>query len=156
MTPPLRQALAEFRKAAQAQYDASKALCHAMEIVAGIVSEEAEKRAIKEAMAPSRKILLEVSKKTGVPAGTITGPMRTKPVIRARHIAMTIIRRCTKMSLTEIGAMFGRDHTTVMGALKGVNRRRCPEDWTIIRSIEAQLGLHPWRQPTSSPRSPDT
>ncbi len=51
------------------------------------------------------------------------GPRRTKQLVLPRQIAMYLARKHTGMSLPEIGKRFGgRDHTTVIHALKKVNR----------------------------------
>ena len=38
----------------------------------------------------------------------------------ARQVSMYIIRQLTKLSLPEIGRVFGRDHTTVIHSLEKV------------------------------------
>lgn len=43
---------------------------------------------------------------------------RSAMIFRMRATAMMLIRRHTKLSLQQIGSMFGRDHTTVMSAIK--------------------------------------
>jgi hypothetical protein len=48
---------------------------------------------------------------------------RMKEVILPRHIAMYIAKSLTLKSLTEIGRMFGgRDHTTVLNAVRKIER----------------------------------
>jgi hypothetical protein len=42
---------------------------------------------------------------------------RAQPATRARQVAMRLIRELTGSSYPEIGARFGRDHSTVMHAL---------------------------------------
>ncbi|MEM6916211.1 MAG: chromosomal replication initiator protein DnaA, partial [Verrucomicrobiota bacterium] len=50
----------------------------------------------------------------------LTGKGRTKRVAEARHVAMFLIREMTDLSLTDVGASFGRDHGTVIHAVKKV------------------------------------
>ena len=54
----------------------------------------------------------------GVRAEALLGRGRTKAVTRARRQAMAEIRDRYGWSLSEIGRLFGRDHTTVMYHLR--------------------------------------
>lgn len=53
-----------------------------------------------------------------VTADDIFGDSRLRRVVEARHVAMAQVKATTRMSLTEIGQHFGRDHTTVLHALR--------------------------------------
>lgn len=60
----------------------------------------------------------------GVPAIDITSGRRNRGSVRARHVAMYLARVGTTRSFPEIGRFIGgRDHTTVMAAVRGVERR---------------------------------
>lgn len=50
--------------------------------------------------------------------GDILGHSRTAVVIKARHEAMYLVARHTGYSIARIGHKFGRDHTTVLAALR--------------------------------------
>ncbi len=51
----------------------------------------------------------------------LTGKKRLKNIVRARHLAMYILRKDLNLSLTEIGRWFGgKDHTSVMHAIKRI------------------------------------
>ncbi len=50
----------------------------------------------------------------------LTGRSRVKNVVLARQVAMHLIRELTGLSLQDIGAIFDRDHTTVMHATEKV------------------------------------
>jgi len=43
--------------------------------------------------------------------------------VRARHIAVYLIREITEMSYPNIGKLFDRDHATVMASLDVVKKR---------------------------------
>ena len=43
---------------------------------------------------------------------------RTRDIVRARNIIHNIFNEKYKMSLTEIGKIFGQDHTTVLNSIK--------------------------------------
>ncbi len=47
-------------------------------------------------------------------------------IARARQLAMYLARELTPMSLTEIARGFGRDHTTVLHAVRAVSARLEP------------------------------
>ena len=66
----------------------------------------------------------------GVRMSLLHAPTRTRPVVRARQVAMALARELTSHSLPSIGDAFGgRDHTTVMHACRQITelRRRDPE-----------------------------
>jgi len=48
----------------------------------------------------------------------ILSDSRKAIICRMRATAMMLIRHYTKLSLPQIGSMFGRDHTTVMSAIR--------------------------------------
>ena len=51
----------------------------------------------------------------------LTGANRTANIALARQVAMYLCRDLTELSLPKIGALFGRDHTTVMHAYRKVS-----------------------------------
>jgi chromosomal replication initiator protein len=54
----------------------------------------------------------------------LNGPRRTHELALARQIAMTLCRRHTRHGLVDIGNAFGgRDHGTVLHAIKTVDNR---------------------------------
>jgi chromosomal replication initiator protein len=83
-------------------------------------------RAIQEAVAAQRGITVEA----------MLSPSRAAPVVRARQIAMYLTRQLTESSLPEIAAAFNRrDHTTVIHAVRRVERRAL-EDAALARNLE--------------------
>lgn len=78
-----------------------------------------------------RRIVFEVAEVTGVPAGDIIGPSKARAGLMARDLVCFIARR-EGMTLTEIGRGIGRDHTTVMAAIKReAARRTCKTDDSV-------------------------
>ena len=74
----------------------------------------------------------------------LRGPRRTKQLVTPRKMAMFLIRRHTALSLPEIGKRFGgRDHTTVIHAVKKVEREslRDPVYRSKLESVARTLGL---------------
>ena len=59
-------------------------------------------------------IIKVIAEEYGLSSSDVKGKKRTKNVIMPRQIAMYIAREITEFSTTEIGAEFGRDHTTVV------------------------------------------
>jgi chromosomal replication initiator protein len=57
-------------------------------------------------------IMYEVSKKE------LFTKTRTRDIVRARNIIHNLLSEKYKMSLTEIGKIFGQDHTTVLNSIK--------------------------------------
>jgi chromosomal replication initiator protein len=53
----------------------------------------------------------------------LTGRIRTNQIAMARHIAMYLIRTLLDVPFLKIGALFGgKDHSTVMNAVKKVEK----------------------------------
>lgn len=66
----------------------------------------------------AEKILCDVAAKHDLPPPVIRGREKTKAVVKARDEAILRIRNEVGLSLTEIGAVFRRDHTTILAALR--------------------------------------
>ncbi len=67
---------------------------------------------------------------------------RQRSVALPRQVCMYLARRLTRLSLEEIGGYFGgRDHTTVMHAVKIIDTRReqDPEFHSIVEAFESSL-----------------
>jgi chromosomal replication initiator protein len=70
-----------------------------------------------------REIALAVGKWMNVKWDDLKGPSREQSVVRARGLAMSLIRELTGQSLCAIGELFGdRDHTTVMNACQRITQ----------------------------------
>ena len=68
------------------------------------------------------KILASVSRAYGVPADQMKSKKRTDTVTNARHVAIYLIKQLTELTLKEIGAIFGRDHSTVVFSIDKVEK----------------------------------
>lgn len=61
---------------------------------------------------------------------------RTKPLVTARQVAMFLIKKHLDKSLVEIGRSFGgKDHTTVMNALRRIDDS-LGKDLDLKRDVE--------------------
>ena len=63
------------------------------------------------------RILSVVCKHYDVPTDDIKSKKKTENIANARHTAIYLIRNITTLSLKEIGAIFNRDHATVIASI---------------------------------------
>ncbi len=78
----------------------------------------------------------------GVKTTDLQSKRRQKSIAHPRQVCMYLARKYTRFSLEEIGGFFGgRDHTTVMHAVKAVDERRQGDDSlnTALSVIEQQI-----------------
>lgn len=80
------------------------------------------------------KILMAVGKVYGVSVEDLKSRQKTDTVAKSRHVAIYVIKKLTSMTLKEIGAIFGRNHTTVISSLDTVDR-----NIRTINGYEAQI-----------------
>lgn len=73
-------------------------------------------------------IQLVVSEFYSVPMDSLHSKTRFATEVRARHVAMYLVRERCRMSYPEIGRLFGRDHSTVLYACRKVD-----EDLAALR-----------------------
>lgn len=78
----------------------------------------------------------------GLPAQAMTGPIRARGTAWPRQTAMYLARKVAGKTLPEIGRRFGgRDHTTVLYAVRAVEARRAadPALDAEIAALEQEL-----------------
>ena len=95
----------------------------------------------------------------GLALEEMRSPLRSPRIAHARQIAMYLARELTGLSLTQIASSFGRDHTTVMHAVRAVGKRLEPgsETEASIHKIRLTLGdltPPPATDPLSDGRDP--
>lgn len=85
-----------------------------------IVTERVKKELRIGHQVAAAEVISEISMLHKIPVPLIKGPRRAKSLVRARHHAIyEVARRCSWMSLPEIGRIFGdRDHTTISHAIR--------------------------------------
>jgi chromosomal replication initiator protein len=71
-------------------------------------------------------VIKAVSTHFNVPIPILLGDRRTEPAVLYRQVAMFLCRQLTSLSLTEVGALFGRHHTTVLHAENKIHRVAVP------------------------------
>tara|TARA_R110002073_G_scaffold118918_1_gene258440 strand:- start:311848 stop:313320 length:1473 start_codon:yes stop_codon:yes gene_type:complete len=88
------------------------------------------------------RIINEISAFYHIKRTDLLGKRRHKSIAHPRQIGMYLSRQKTNHSLEEVGAHFGgRDHTTVMHAVRTISRK-CKDDPELIgqiRTIESRL-----------------
>ena len=68
-------------------------------------------------------IIKEVCRYFRVEEDQIRGPSRSREILNARQIAMSLIRSMTSLSLDETGKLFKRDHTTALNGITKIENR---------------------------------
>jgi chromosomal replication initiator protein len=111
---------------------------------ASAVTAESVEGALPAAALPSpadadidvRQIQEAVAARLGLSVDDILSPSRRAPIARARQLAMFLTRELTHLSLPQIAQAFNRrDHTTVMHAIRRVERSAL-EDAVLSRAVE--------------------
>jgi chromosomal replication initiator protein len=73
----------------------------------------------------------------GLPQSSLVGPSRAAAPLQARQLAIYLCREMTNLSLPQIGRQFGgRDHTTVLNAIRRVDERRAAGDPDTCQRLE--------------------
>lgn len=94
-----------------------------------------------------QSILDTVSGFFGLRVGDLLSKRRQRSIALPRQIGMYLARRHTRFSLGEIGGYFGgRDHTTVMHAIRTIDGKRVKDaslDRDLVRLEEALMGTTP-------------
>ena len=77
----------------------------------------------------------------GIEARTLRSPGRETRLVFARQLAMYLLRNRLGLSLAAIGERYGRDHTTVLHAVRVVTARRDgdPEVRRLVLALEEKL-----------------
>jgi chromosomal replication initiator protein len=97
----------------------------------------------------ARQVQEAVAARLDLTVDDLLSPSRTAPVARARQLAMYLTRELTDLSLPAIAEAFNRrDHTTVLHAIKRVQRGAL-EDASLSRTLE-QLTTELRSGPTDS------
>jgi chromosomal replication initiator protein len=77
-----------------------------------------------------------VARHFSITRADVLSSRRTAIVVRPRHVAMYLAKSLTSNSLPEIGRRFGgRDHTTVMHAVRKIERT-CADDPALRDELE--------------------
>jgi len=82
-----------------------------------------------------------VSEALGVPAAALISQQRSARVVFARQVSMYLMRKQIGLALACIGERYGRDHTTVLHAVRAIDARRAgdPEVRRLVTTLEERL-----------------
>lgn len=69
-------------------------------------------------------IIAAVAAETGIAIDALKGEQRVARIAGARQLAIWRVADETELSLSEIGRLFHRDHTTILHAIRVTNQRR--------------------------------
>jgi chromosomal replication initiator protein len=121
------------------------ALATLQRIPLGQLTVEYAAEALSSLLRPSRRrvsvdeIQLQVAHRYGLSIEQLRGKRRTSTIAEGRQVAMYLCRQLTDLSLSDIGAKFGkRDHTTVLYACSKV-RQQIASNADLRRFIESTL-----------------
>ena len=86
-------------------------------------------------------ILAGVATAFGLKVSDLTGHSRLRQAAWPRRVAMLLARELTRLTTTEIGAAFGgRDHSTVIHALKKINiELKLPSQLKLVENIKRTI-----------------
>lgn len=95
----------------------------------------------KKRVITEEDIIEEVANYYSIPVDQIKSPVRNAQVALARRIAMYLCRTLLASSYVKIGAIFKRDHSTVMTAVEKVGKENKPDTqlYTAISNIKKAL-----------------
>ncbi|MFZ5471476.1 MAG: chromosomal replication initiator protein DnaA [Myxococcota bacterium] len=112
------------------------------------VTEEFAAQVLKDILPTSRpldveQIQREVARFYKVAVEELRQDRRTKHLAHARQVAMYLSRRLTKSSFPEIASKFGKDHSTVISAVRKVEKQRESDEAVKkeLAELEAKLGV---------------
>jgi chromosomal replication initiator protein len=88
------------------------------------------------------RIIEAAARAFAVPARRLRGHGRSLDLTLARHVAMYLARKLLRRPFSELAAAFGRDHTTVLHACRGMAARveRDAELAATMARVEQELG----------------
>ena len=75
-------------------------------------------------MTPSEKILHAIVAHEKINKIALLSARRGRVVIAARHLGFYLCKKCTKQTLSQIGKVWGRDHTTILYGVEKVEKDR--------------------------------
>lgn len=64
-----------------------------------------------------------------VTSDDIAGRVRTRALAEARQCFYLVARRCTRLSLPELGKAIGRDHSTILDGVRKAQKRMLHDWW---------------------------
>jgi chromosomal replication initiator protein len=101
----------------------------------------------------AEEIKRAVAEHYDIEVNILNGKKRTARIAEARQVAMFLVRSLTDLSLVEVASAFGKDHGTVIYAVKKM-KKRCEDSAAFKSSVELiKRRLVRCGSPVESPRS---
>lgn len=92
-------------------------------ITINLIKEEIELRGIEEkAVFSAENIIEKITNKYNITTEELKSQNRKATILIPRQIAMYILKEKVEMTVSAIGRMFGRDHSTVMNAIEKIKK----------------------------------
>ncbi len=90
---------------------------------------------------PVERVETLVSEALDVPGAALLSSQRNARLVFARQVSMYLMRKQIGLSLASIGERYGRDHTTVLHAVRAIEARRScnPEVRRLVATLEERL-----------------
>ena len=90
---------------------------------------------------PVERVESLVSEALTIARSALVSALRSGPVVFARQVSMYLLRKHIGLSLAAIGERYGRDHTTVLHAVRAIEARRAcdAEVRRLVTSLEEKL-----------------
>ena len=118
------------------------------EVIADLYQEVEDSRQVG-----TEEIKRAVSEHYDIDVNIINGKKRTARIAEARQVAMFLVRSLTDLSLVEVASAFGKDHGTVIYAVKKM-KKRCEDSAAFKSSVELiKRRLVRGGSPMESPRA---
>ena len=91
----------------------------------------------------AKRIMLAVSKPTGISIEDMKGRSRFTPIVEARRVAMVLIRKTLGLTLVATARHFEKDHATVLHACRTVNNLAETDKHfrTYLADLEKKLSI---------------
>lgn len=82
-----------------------------------------------------------VAEGLNVPEGALVSSQRNARLVFARQVSMYLLRKHLGLAFAAIGERYGRDHTTVLHAVRAIGARRAcdPEVRRLVATLEERL-----------------
>ncbi len=89
----------------------------------------------------AERVETAVSEALDVPEAALLSAQRNARLVFARQVAMYLMRKQIGLALAAIGERYGRDHTTVLHAVRAIEARRAcdPEVRRLVANLEERL-----------------
>jgi chromosomal replication initiator protein len=129
-----------FRSGLQGTYDGAIPLARVKQLLADRIEEE------KNTKITPDHIISAVAEYYGIPVEDMVGKSQVRANVTPRSLAMYFCRHLLKLPFMEVGDIFCRDHSTVMSAIRSIEKQVQNPEGTmrgVIQSLEQKFYTSP-------------